>query len=212
MANLSQSILFAALVLAGCARAEDRSDPARIPSAGAARDSIARVREFTTVIASLVLDTTRFELRGTLAVKRVNPNRDDESPLVDQFIQAGAPPGPHTYEGTFYADLGELRGILDPAGKTKHDVREDRVYVGSPEVLILGHRHGDALFVPAKLYARQFGAFVDVRAALGTMAIIWTPEILRYSKRIGLVQSAGLIEGYAEGLVESVDVRAKPGF
>jgi hypothetical protein len=163
-------------------------------------------------MAKLLLDTTRFEMRGTLAVKRVNPNRDDESPLADEFIRSGAPPGPHVYDGTFYADLQTLHAFLDPKGRIRPKVEEDRVFVGTPEVLILGHRHGNAMFVPVKLYARQFGAFVDIRGTLGTMAIIWTPEILRHSKQIGLLQSAGILQGYAEGLVDSVDVHAKPGW
>lgn len=171
-----------------------------------------RVEEFTREMAELLLDTTPFELRGTLALKRVNPNRDDEAPLVDELIRSGASPGPHTYEGVFYADLGSLRRLLDPKGRVPHSVEEDRVYLGRPEVLIRGHRHGEALFVPVKLYARQFGAYVDVRAALGTMAIVWTPEILAHCKRIGLVHSAGIIEGFAEGLVDSVDVRAPYGW
>ncbi len=163
-------------------------------------------------MAKLLLDTDRFEMRGTLAMKRVNPNRDDESPLADSIVTSGPPPGPHVYDGTFYAEIQTLHAHLDPKSRVRPRVEGERVFIGTPEVLILGHRHGDVLFVPVKLYARQLGAFVDVRGTLGTMAIVWTPEIIRHSKRVGLLQSAGVLQGYAEGLVESVDVHARPGW
>lgn len=196
------------LAIASCSGPGRRAEP---PSSGA-RDSIAAVTRFTREMGALLLDTTRFEMRGTLAVKRVNPNRDDESPLSDEFLPGGAAPGPHTWDGVFYADLDVLRRLLDPSGRVHHSVEEERVFVGRPEVLIRGHRHGEALFVPVKLYARQLGAYVDVRGTLGTMAIVWTPEILAHSRRIGLTHSAGMIEGFAEGIVDSVDVRAPYGW
>lgn len=203
------------MMSASCSGGSGTEHPGRTPAgrapSGSGEDSAARAR-FMAEMAKLLIDTTRFEMRGTLAVKRVNPNRDDESPLADELIQAGAPPGSHTYDGVFYADLEILRRLLDAQGRVRHSVEEERLYVGRPEVLIRGHRHGEALFVPVKLYARQFGAYVDIRGTLGTMAIVWTPEIIAHSKRIGLLHSAGVIEGFAEGLVESVDVRAPYGW
>lgn len=216
IAMLLRAVTSCLLLLAtSCAGGSGTGDSGRTPAgrqADGQRDSAASVARFTAEMAKLLIDTTRFEMRGTLAVKRVNPNRDDESPLADEFIRAGAPPGPHTYDGVFYADLDVLRGLLDPTRRVHHAVEEDRVYVGRPEVLLRGHRHGEALFVPVRLYARQFAAYVDVRGTLGTMAIVWTPEIIAHSKRIGLVHSAGVIEGFAEGLVDSVDVRAPYGW
>ena len=211
----SIAVAGAALLVLGCGGrgpSEHRGDSRATDSAatvGAPEDSATRVRAFTREMAGLLLDSHLYEMRATLAVKRVNPDPHDESPLRDEIVTSGPAPGPHTMDGKVYAEIDVLQAILAPGGARK--IEGDRVYVGNPEVLVLGHRHGDALFVPVKLYARQFGAYVDVGGTMGTMATIWTPEILRYAKRVGLNQSAGLLEGYAEGIVDSVNVRADPG-
>jgi hypothetical protein len=159
-------------------------------------------------LAGLLLDTRLHELRATLAFKIRNPDPHDESPLRDSILPPGPPPGPHQFDGTVFADLETLRRVL-PAGPSVR-VEGDAVYVGHPEVLIHGHRHGEALFVPVKLFARQFGAYTDVTGTLATMAIVWTPEILRWMRAEGPRGSTGLLEAHAEGLIDSVDVRARP--
>jgi hypothetical protein len=86
------------------------------------------------------------------------------------------------------------------------------VFVGDPEVLIHGHRHGEALFVPVKLFARQFGAYTDVTGTLATMAIVWTPRHSSGSCAArGRPARRGCWKAHAEGLIDSVDVRARPG-
>lgn len=159
-------------------------------------------------LASLLLDSDRHELRATLAFKIRNPDRHDESPLADSILPPGPPPGPHQYDGTVFAELGTLQRILPRGPRVR--VEGEVVYVGEPEVLIHGHRHGDALFIPVKLFARQFGAYTDVTGTLATMAIVWTPEILRFMREEGPRGSTGLLEAHAEGLIDSVDVRARP--
>ena len=91
-------------------------------------------------LASLLLDTELHELRATLAFKIRNPDRYDESPLADSILPPGPPPGPHQFDGTVFAELETLRRIL-PAGPRVR-VEGDAVFVGEPEVLIHGHRHG----------------------------------------------------------------------
>src|SRR5687767_6733833 len=134
-------------------------------------------------LASLLLDTQLHELRATLAFKIRNPDRHDESPLRDSILPPGPPPGTHQFDGTVFAELTTLRRILTAGPRVR--VEGDVVYVGQPEVLIHGHRHGNALFVPVKLFARQFGAYTDVAGTLATMAIVWTPEILRFMRAEG---------------------------
>jgi len=160
-------------------------------------------------LADLLLDTDLHELRATLAMKVRNPDRLDESPLRDSILPPGPAPGPHQFDGSVFADLETLRGILPRGPRVR--VEGDAVFVGDPEVLIHGHRHGEALFVPVKLFARQFGAYTDVTGTLATMAIVWTPDILRFMRREGPPGSTGLLEAHAEGLIDSVDVRARPG-
>jgi len=197
--------------LLGCSGAADRKrgeHASPSPSELGSRAFVSQRERAAKELALLLLDTDRHELRATLAFKIRNPDRYDESPLADSILPPGPPPGPHQYDGTVFAELGMLRRILAPGPRVR--VEGDAVYVGEPEVLIHGHRHADALFVPVKLFARQFGAYTDVTGTLATMAIVWNPEILRFMRSEGPRGSTGLLEAYAEGLIDSVDVRARP--
>jgi hypothetical protein len=206
------------LLLISCSGASDREGTVQErPGSGASSSSPVpgipsydslRARA-ATELAGLLLDTELHELRATLAMKIRNPDRHDESPLRDSILPAGPAPGPHQFDGTVFAELTTLRRILPRGPRVR--VEGDAVFVGDPEVLIHGHRHGEALFVPVKLFARQFGAFTDVTGTLATMAIIWTPEILSFMRAEGPRGSTGLLEAHAEGLIDSVDVRARPG-
>ena len=194
------SLLLPALFLvAACAPAPE---PAQ-PPADSARAAFGRM------VDSLLLDTQLHELRGVLMRKVVNPNRQDESPLADSLVAHPATPGPHALDGRLYAELGALRTLF---GDSKPiSVEEERVYVGRPEVVILGHRHGESLYVPVKLFARQYGAYVDVSCTLAICATIWTRDIIQHMLAIGFRQSTGLVEAHAEGLIDSLDVRAPTG-
>jgi hypothetical protein len=206
-------VVLAILFAGACSKREDSR-----PAERRGRDSIPASEQAPAVsdprqraaaeLASLLLDTRLHELRATLAFKIRNPDRTDESPLRDSILPPGAPPGPHQFDGTVFAELTTLRRILPPGPRVR--VEEDVVFVGEPEVLIHGHRHGDALFVPVKLFARQFRAYTDVTGTLSTMAIVWTPDILRFMRAEGPRGSTGLLEAYAEGLIDSVDVHARP--
>jgi hypothetical protein len=165
-----------------------------------------------------LLDTQIHELRGHLGIKvrNTNPN-DPESPLSDHDVPHPPGIGPHTYLGVMQAEIGALRAALGdtagrPGGRMHVTVDDDRVYLGrSPrELLILGHRHGDQLFVPVKLFARPYGAYVRVACPLANCATIWTRDILRHMRDAGYTSSAGVLEGYVEGLLDSVDVRKLP--
>jgi hypothetical protein len=189
-------LLSTALLLGGC-----RDQPEYVPRTG-------RAAEFARTVEGLVLDTTLFELRGTLMRKIVNPNRDDESPLADTAVANVAPPGPHLHDGVMHADIEALTAVLGRARPLS--IEEDRAFVGNPPVLILGHRHGGKLFVPVKPFARQYGAYVDVGCTPANCATIWTADILEYMRANGGSGSAGVLGAHAEGLIDSVDVRKLP--
>ena len=164
--------------------------------------------EFGRTVQGLLLDTTLFEIRGTLMRKVVNPDKHDESPLADSVVRNVAPPGAHLYDGVMHADVAALTAIL---GRTRPmSVEEDRVFMGSPPVLIIGHRHGDALFVPVKLFARQYGAYVDIGCTPANCATIWTADIIRHMRAIGAIGGSGILGAHAEGLIDSIDVRKLP--
>jgi hypothetical protein len=205
---------FLSVLLASCSSGDRRDEPGAegegFPdTAASAESSLDSERARAAAeLAGLLLDTRLHELRASLAMKIRNPDRNDESPLRDSIPPPGPPPGPHQFDGTVFADLETLRRILPRGPRVR--LEGDAVFVGDPEVLIHGHRHGGALFVPVKLFARQFGAYTDVTGTLATTAIVWTPEILRYMRAEGPRGSTGLLEAHAEGLIDSVDVRARP--
>lgn len=174
---------------------------------------------FLAEVDRLLLDTQIHELRGHLGIKVRNTNPDDpESPLSDRDVPHPDGIGPHTYLGVMHAEIGALRAALgDTAGRPGGaslpvGIEDDRVYVGRRprEVLIMGHRHGDQLFVPVKLFARPYGAYVRVACPLANCASIWPRDILRYMQQEGCTGSAGVLEGHVEGLLERVDVRRLP--
>ena len=167
-----------------------------------------RAAEFGRTVQALLLDTTLYELRGVLMRKVVNPNRDDESPLADQSVPHPAPPGPHLHDGVMHAEVGALAAVL---GTTRPmTIEGDRVFVGRPPVLIVGHRHGDELFVPVKSFARQYGAYVDVGCTPANCATIWTADVLAHMRANGGSGSAGVLGAHAEGLIGPLDVRNLP--
>ena len=164
---------------------------------------------FTQVVDSLLLDTHVHEIRGTIMVKVPNSVPGDESPLTDQPFRHDAAPGPHTMNGTLYAEVGALRRLL--GDNLPVEVRDDRVFVGrNPEVVIFGHMHGDAMFVPVKLFARQYGAFVDIGCTLANCGFIWPRPVIEHMKHINFLNGTGMLEGHAEGIVRDIDVRRLP--
>lgn len=195
---MRQSVFALALALGACARPEPappRGDSAR--------------HAFGDTVAAMLLDTTLYELRAQLFVKIPNPNRDDESPLADQPFDHPATPGPHTLDGKLYAELGALQSFFGSSLPVR--VAEfDRVYVGSPPVLLMGHKHGDAMYVPVKLFARQYGAYTDVGCTLANCGHIWPRSVIELMMREGFVHGAGILEGHAEGIVKNIDVTKRP--
>lgn len=164
---------------------------------------------FARTVDSLLLDTEVHEIRGVVMVKVPNPVVGDESPLADQRFQHDAEPGPHTMNGTLYAEIGALRRLLGDGLPV--EIGEDRVFVGrNPEVVIFGHKHADAMFVPVKLFARQYGAYVDIACTLANCGFIWPRPVIEHLKHIGFINGAGLLEGHAEGIVPGIDVRKLP--
>ena len=174
---------------------------------------------FLAEVDRLLLDTQIHELRGQLGIKLRNTNPNDpESPLVDQDLPHPPGVGPHTYLGVMHAEVEALRSALGDSARQQGtplvamSIEGDRVFLGRApdEQVILGHRHGDQLFVPVKLFARPYGAYVRVACPLANCASIWPRDILLYMRRTGYTSSAGVLEGYVEGLLDSVDVRKLP--
>jgi hypothetical protein len=163
---------------------------------------------FSKLVDSLLLDTTEHELRASVSLVVQNPNRDDESPFSMSPVKAGAPPGPHTRDGDLYADLEVLRDLLGRELPVRLDSANHRFFVGSPEVIIYGHPHGNAWFVPVKLFSRQFGAYADIGCTLSTCANIWTRQMLEYARDRNIIGTA-MLEAQAEGLI-NIDLRHLP--
>jgi hypothetical protein len=159
--------------------------------------------------AALLLDTTLHELRGQLSVKvrNTNPN-DPEAPLVDRPVTHPADPGPHTYLGVMHAEVGALRALLGDTVPVS--IEEDRVFLGRPEVLVNGHRHGTDLYVPVRLFARVYGAYVRTHCPLANCADIWPRDILLHMRDARFLHSAGVLEGHIEGLLQGINVRRLP--
>jgi hypothetical protein len=194
----------AALVLAfvtiGCAK----------PLQNAATPDSAR-HVFLRAVDSLLLDTRVHEFSAVLMVKIRNPNKDDESPLADSTLPHPPAPGPHTQNGALYAEVGVLRDLLGRDMPVEIDTARHHVYVGkNPEVLLIGHPHGASWYVPVKLFARQFGAYVDVGCTLANCATIWPRSIMEEILRSNLI-GTGLLEAQAEGIISGINVRRLPG-
>lgn len=167
-------------------------------------------RAFADTVAAMVIDTTLFELRGHLFVKIENPNKDDESPLADREVPHPSNPGPHTMDGKLYAELETLRALLGRELPVRVDTARDHVFVGNPPVLLAAHQHGDAVYVPVKLFARQFGAYTDIGCTLANCGHIWPRDVIEFMRSQGAIGGAGVLEGHAEGIVRDVDVTKLP--
>lgn len=187
-----------------CARSEsDSPGAARTP-----QDSTRRA--FADTIAALLLDSTFLELRAHLFVKIPNPDRQDESPLADREVPHPPEPGPHLMDGKLYAELGVLQDLLGRDVAVRVDTVRDHVFVGSPPVLLVAHQHGDATYVPVKLFARQFGAYTDIGCTVANCAHIWPRSVIDLMRRAGAIGGAGMLEGHAEGIVKNIDVTKLP--
>ena len=119
-------------------------------------------------------------------------------------------PGPHSLDGKIYAELGVLRSLLGSAAAVRVDTVRDHVFVGSPPVLLVGHQHGEAMYVPVKLFARQFGAYADIGCTFASCAHIWPRSIIDFMVQQGAIGGAGILEGHAEGIVRNIDVTKLP--
>lgn len=60
------------------------------------------------------------------------------------------------------------------------------------------------------LFARVYGAYVRTHCPLANCADVWPRDILQYMKDARFLHSAGVLEGYLEGLWQGVNVRRLP--
>ena len=165
-------------------------------------------KSFAHAVDSLLLDTEVHELRAHVSVVVHNPDTTDESPFTMSEIPGGASPGHHARDGEVYADVEVLRELLGRDLPVRLDTANHRFFAGLPEVIIYGHPHGDAWFVPVKIFARQFGAYADVGCALATCVNIWPRKMLEYARDNRIIGTA-MLEAHAEGLID-VDVKRLP--
>ena len=165
---------------------------------------------FARRVDSLLLDTHRHEIRGHISVVIPNPNKDDESPLAFRDLVHPSTPPPHITDGEMHAEVEALRNLLGRELPVEIDTTNHQVFVGtSPEVAMMAHPHGNAWYVPVKLFARQYGAYVDVTCSLANGANIWTKSVIEFAKSTGII-GTGLLHGHAEGLVSGINPRRRP--
>ena len=198
---LKFSVLLIGMLMSISCDARQEKDAA-VASGDSPRNSFART------VDSLLLDTEMHELRAQISVVVENPDSDDESPFSFAPLENGSPPGHHARDGAIYADVEVMRELLGRAVPVRLDTANHRFLVGSRPALIFGHPHGTAWFVPVKLFARQYGAYVDVTCTLATCANIWTKQMLEHAKQIRAIGTA-VLEAHAEGLID-IDVRRLP--
>jgi hypothetical protein len=205
------TILLVLVVAAGC-RGEDPPAsggeqavpaPAPAPAAGEASRLAAAVEEL------FLSNASGTELRAQLFVQVLAPGESEETPLVQLDLPSHSAPGPHTWEGVLHADLEVLRQLF--ASGSEIEVEDDMVHFPARGVTLLGHRHGDALYVPVRLFARQYGAYARIWGALANHGVIWPAEILHYWRDHGPGGAAALLEAEAEGLISGVHSSPKPG-
>jgi hypothetical protein len=165
---------------------------------------------FGATAAAMLLDTVRYEMRASLFVKVPATPDDPEAVLRDSVVPHPPPPGPHSLDGKIYAELAVLRSLLGDTQPIRVDTAREHVFIGSPPVLLIGHRHGDAMYVPVKLFARQFGAYTDIGCTFASCAHIWPRPIIDFMIREGAIGGAGILEGHAEGIVRNIDVTRLP--
>jgi hypothetical protein len=199
-----QRSLVLVVALAACAA------PTPDAEGGGATPADSMRRAFADTVAALVMDDRLLELRGHLFVKAPNPNRDDEAPLVDREVDHPPSPGPHTMDGKLYAELGVLRALLGDGLPVRTDTARGHVFVGAPPVLLVSHMHGRFIYVPVKLFARQYGAYTDVGCTIANCGHVWPRDVIEFMRRQGATGGAGIIEGHAEGIVRNVDVTRLP--
>jgi hypothetical protein len=199
MMTMKRSLVAAFLICSGCAP-QQRERPAPADSAR---------RAFGDTAAAMLLDTTLYEMRAHLFVKVPNPS-DPESQIRDSVVPHAGAPGPHSLDGKIYAELGVLQDLLGRSVPVRVDTARDHVFVGNPPVLLMGHQHGDAMYVPVKLFARQFGAYTDVGCTFASCAHIWPRSIIDFMIQHGAIGGAGILEGHAEGIVRNIDVTRLP--
>jgi hypothetical protein len=143
--------------------------------------------KFGNEVAALLLDTHLHELKGALHVATPSTDPHEESPVEQRDVPHPAAPGPHSMNGVMYADVEVLRKLLGT---------EKNAYI-----LLLGHRHGETLYVPVKLFAREFGAYVRITSTLATLATVWPRASLEHLRKVGDPRAPVLLEARAEGLL-----------
>jgi hypothetical protein len=144
---------------------------------------------------SSVADTV--ESPALVMVAVVDP-REEESGISERTVESG-PPGAHLRANVLYAESQSvLRAIAESADVRLADgaVLVDGVPVGAP-----AHRHGDAIYVALKPFARHFRAFTKLENR-GRWARIFPESALRYLRdnRESPEKVPILQEARAEGL------------
>ncbi|HEX2092731.1 MAG TPA: hypothetical protein VHG28_10030 [Longimicrobiaceae bacterium] len=122
---------------------------------------------------------------------------DDEG-VIQREIPSPSAPGPYFLDGVLYADAVALTGLLAP--DTPVSLVDGTLVVNGERTELPARRHGAAIYVPVRDFARRFGAYTFIRGNLGT---VWPRARLceyrpRADPRAPVFQGAeaeGLFEG-----------------
>jgi hypothetical protein len=66
------------------------------------------------------------------------------------------------------------------------------------------------MYVPVKLFARQYGAYTDITCTLANCGNIWPRSVLELMTKRGAIGATGILEAHAEGIVRNIDVTRLP--
>jgi hypothetical protein len=128
----------------------------------------------------------------------IAPDISEETPVVERRLQPA--PGRPTFlrNDTLYAAAQELVTVLKPGAQVSLSDRV--VVVDGRRLTVTGLEQNDAIYVPVKAFARQFGAFTRINEVDGS-ATIWPHKSLIYWKANGPGNAPVLLEAAAEGLL-----------
>jgi hypothetical protein len=137
------------------------------------------------------------EAPGLLMVAVVDP-REEESGISEQTVESG-PPGTHLRGNVLYAESQTVLRAIDASADVR--LADGAVLVNGTPVGAPGHRHGDAIYVAVKPFARHFRAFTRLESN-GRWARLFPESALRYLRdnRESPEKVPILQEARAEGL------------
>lgn len=128
----------------------------------------------------------------------IAPEISEETPVVDRRLSPAAGRPTFLRNDTLYAAGDDLLPILSPGARIS--LSNGAVVVNSRRLPVTGFKQNGAVYVPVKVFARQFGAYTRVNDVDGS-ATIWPRDALIYWKEHGPANAPVLKDAAAEGLI-----------